>query len=79
VIEDDDQTVAQLSTRKYMMASNGMIEIEAKKKMKERGLDSPDRGDALALCLYLGKIRKHTGKAPTQDMLQGLAQANYWG
>lgn len=79
VIEDDDQTVAQLSTRKYMMASNGKIEIEAKKKMKERGLDSPDRGDALALCLYLGKIRKHTGKAPTQDMLQGLAQANYWG
>ena len=28
--------------------------------MKKRGLDSPDRGDAAALSVYLGKIKKYT-------------------
>lgn len=43
VIEDDEQTIGQLSSRKYTMASNGKLEIEPKKEMKKRGLDSPDR------------------------------------
>ena len=49
VIEDDEQTVGQLSSRKYTMTSNGKLEIESKKEMKKRGLDSPDRADALSL------------------------------
>jgi len=79
VIEDDEETVAQLSSRKYLMASNGKLEIEPKKEMKKRSLDSPDRGDALALSLYLGKIKKHTGSAPGQDFDKGLGKENYWG
>lgn len=51
VIEDDEQTIGQLSSRKYTMASNGKLEIEPKKEMKKRGLDSPDRALALALAL----------------------------
>ena len=42
-------------------------------------LDSPDRADALALALYLGKIKKHTGTAPGVKELQELTKDNYWG
>ena len=77
-IEDDGETVAQLSCRKYRMASNGKLEVEPKQEMKKRSLDSPDRGDALALALYLGKIKKHTGSAPGEDFADGLLKDNYW-
>lgn len=77
-IEDDPETVAQLSTRKYFMASNGKLELESKKEMKKRGLASPDRGDAAALAVYLGKIKKYTGSAPSQDYAKGLGKSSYW-
>lgn len=47
--------------------------------MKKRGLDSPDRADALALALYLGKIKKHTGSAPSVGTMKKLSKDNYWG
>lgn len=75
MLEDDDQTVAQLSTRKYLMASNGKLELESKKDMKKRGLGSPDRADALALSLYLGKIRKYAGSLLGGDNLE---KTSYW-
>ena len=79
VIDDDEQTIGQLSSRKYTMASNGKLEIEPKKEMKKRGLDSPDRADALALALYLQKIKKHTGSAPSVGAMKKLSKDNYWG
>lgn len=78
VIEDDEETIAQLSSRKYMMASNGKLEIEPKKEMKKRGLDSPDRADALTLSCYLGKIKKYTGTAPGEKTSKSLTKENYW-
>ncbi len=75
VMEDDPETAAQVITRKYSIASNGKIEIEPKKEMKKRGLDSPDRADALTLACYTGKIRKHTGSAPPKDSLN---KSSYW-
>lgn len=77
-IEDNPELVAQISSRKYRMASNGKLELETKQDMKKRGLDSPDKGDALSLSLYLGKVKKHTGSAPTDDHVQQLRQENYW-
>lgn len=76
-IEDDDATLAQVSTRKYGMASNGKLELESKNDMKKRGLTSPDRADALALCLYMGKARRHTG-APTDKVIGSLNKSSYW-
>ena len=55
-LEDDNETVAQLSCRKYHMSSRGRITIESKDDMKKRNLDSPDRADALALSLYEPKL-----------------------
>ena len=77
-IEEDQETFAQLSSRKYFLASNGKLEVESKKEMKKRGLDSPDRGDALALSVYLGKIKKYTGSAPNQESSAGLGKSSYW-
>ncbi len=39
-IEEDSETFAQISSRKYFLASNGKLELESKKEMKKRGLDS---------------------------------------
>ena len=77
-IGDEADTFAQLSVRKYFMASNGKLELESKKEMKKRGVASPDRADALALSTYLGKIKKYTGSAPSSDAINGLNKSSYW-
>lgn len=56
-IPDDEELVAQLSVRKYFITSRGKIVLESKKDMKERGIKSPDRGDAVALsCFTRNKV-----------------------
>ena len=46
--------------------------------MKKRGLDSPDRADSMALSCYLGKIKKHTGTAPGEEIISNLGKESYW-
>ncbi len=77
-IEDEADTFAQLSIRKYFMTSSGKLELESKKEMKKRGVRSPDRADAVALSTYLGKIKKYTGSAPSKEALSGLNKSSYW-
>ena len=77
-IEDDADTFAQLSIRKYFMASNGKLELESKKEMKKRGASSPDRADAAALSTYLGKVKKYTGSAPGKEAISRLNKSSYW-
>ncbi len=77
-IEDDPETFAQLSTRKYYMASNGKLELESKKEMKKRGIPSPDRADAAALSVYLGKVNKFTRSIPDKEAINRLNRSSYW-
>lgn len=77
-VSDDSESIAQLTSRKYFMASNGKLELESKKEMKKRGLPSPDRADAMALSTYLGKIKKYTGSAPSSDAINRLNKSSYW-
>ena len=77
-IEDDADTFAQLSVRKYFMASNGKLELESKKEMKKRGVSSPDRADAAALSTYLGKVKRYTGSVPDKGILGRLNKSSYW-
>lgn len=51
-IPNDEELVAQLSVRKYEVTSKGKIALEPKKEMKDRGIKSPDRADALALSCF---------------------------
>jgi hypothetical protein len=43
----DDEMAAQLGNIKYRVNRHGQIEVETKEQMKKRGVDSPDRADAL--------------------------------
>jgi len=56
-LPDDDDTIAQLTTRKYRIMPDGKIKIESKDEMRQRGSVSPDRADALGLCFHSGQIR----------------------
>ena len=47
--EGDEKLIAQLTTRKWSVGSNGRIHLEQKADMKKRGLGSPDRADAFVL------------------------------
>ncbi len=46
----DDRLLGQLAALRYAIDSRGRIRIEGKEEMRKRGLPSPDRADALALC-----------------------------
>ena len=77
-VEEEAETFAQMSVRKYFMASNGKLELESKKEMKRRGVTSPDRADAAALSVYLGKVKKYTGSAPSKEAIDRLNKSSYW-
>ena len=51
-IPNDTVLINQLASIKYAMTSKGQIKIESKDDAKKRGLRSPDRADALAICHY---------------------------
>jgi hypothetical protein len=49
----DKKTASQLRGPKYgTTMAGGRIKVESKKSMRERGLSSPDRGEAWLLCVY---------------------------
>ena len=62
-LQNDNDLVAQLSCRKYRLTSRGKIKLESKEDMKKRGIDSPDRADAVALSCYKKKIFNLSGLA----------------
>lgn len=51
-IPEDDVLERELTNRKYSIESDGKIRLERKEDMKKRGVNSPDRADAIALALY---------------------------
>jgi phage terminase large subunit len=54
-LPEDQELIEQLTSRKYHIEPDGRIKLERKDDMKKRGLHSPDRADALALCMYSGQ------------------------
>lgn len=54
-LENDNELVAQFTCRKYRLTSRGKMLLESKEEMKKRGIDSPDRADAVALSCYQKK------------------------
>jgi hypothetical protein len=55
-LQNDNELVAQFSCRKYKLTSRGKILLESKEEMKKRGIDSPDRADAVSLSCYEKKL-----------------------
>lgn len=57
-LDIDRKTAAQLSGPTYYTNTQGETLIEPKKKVKGRGLKSPDRGEAVLLAVYEPKARR---------------------
>ena len=51
ILPDDEILHSQLTTRRVGTSKTGKLNLESKKEMKARGFSSPDRGDALVMCL----------------------------
>jgi len=51
----DERTIAQLSSIRYELTPRGQIAIESKEKMAKRGVNSPDRAEALMLAFAAGR------------------------
>lgn len=57
ILPNDNDLVAQLSTRKYSMTENSKIRIESKDIVKKAGQPSPDEADCLLLLCLPVKIK----------------------
>lgn len=66
IIPNDNKLMAQLTARKYKIASDGQIQLESKEDMRKRGLSSPDRADALAIA-YTAANWYSESKPPLTD------------
>ena len=62
-IEDDDDLASQLTSVQYSYDSKRRLKLEPKEKMKDRGLHSPDDGDALALTFASAAAANNAGQA----------------
>lgn len=60
----DDRLVTQLTQRKYRMTSKGKLALERKEDMKKRGLDSPDRADAVVLSFVTEPEMMYSNQRP---------------
>lgn len=58
-IPDDEQLCDDLIAPETVIRADGKIQLEAKDKIKKRGLPSPNRADALAIT-FMRNIRKKT-------------------
>ncbi|QWU17381.1 hypothetical protein SAMN04487895_104233 [Paenibacillus sophorae] len=61
----DERLITQLSQRKYRMTSKGRIALERKEDMKKRGLDSPDRADAVILSFVTEPDMQYSNQRPS--------------
>lgn len=50
ILPDDEDLIAQLSSRKYIMTDNSKQRVESKDSIKKNGGHSPDEADCILLC-----------------------------
>lgn len=73
-IDDDPRLECDLIGPGYELAAKVRIKLESKKEMKERGVDSPDDGDALALTFARKVVARVNESRPLPPPHVGL-----WG
>jgi hypothetical protein len=77
--EDDEDLTAQLTCRRTITNSKGKLGVESKDSMRARGIASPDRADALALCVSganIGLDLTFSIERPTWKSLQDMMVAH---
>jgi hypothetical protein len=79
ILPEDEDLTAQLTCRRTITNSKGKLGVESKDSMRARGIASPDRADALALCLSstnIGLDLTFQIERPTWKSLQDLMVAH---
>ena len=79
ILPEDEDLTAQLTCRRTITNSKGKLGVESKDSMRARGIASPDRADALALCLSstnVGLDLTFPIERPTWKSLQDLMVAH---
>ena len=77
-IQDDPDLRNQLANRSYYYNSHGEIMLESKDDMRDRGVGSPDRADALALTFaYPVASRSNAEAVRGQNMGGGAMESEY--
>jgi phage terminase large subunit len=56
------QIIAQLTSRRKLYDSKGREKLESKADLRARGVESPDRADALIGAIVLGRRPKSIGE-----------------
>lgn len=56
----DEECIRQLTDRYLMWDSKGRLRCERKDEMRERGVHSPDRADALVMAWWAGRYMEYT-------------------
>lgn len=62
-LADDDALIAELTTLKYGILSNGKIKVESKEDAKKRGIASPNRADAWLMTFAGGQDKRQFTKS----------------
>jgi hypothetical protein len=77
IIPNDEKLIAQLTSRRKLYDSRGRERLESKADLKSRGVESPDRADALigAVMMRLTADPYAFDQAGQQAMLEALQSA----
>lgn len=71
VLPNDNDLIAQLSSRKYTLNDRNKIVVESKKAMKSRGLPSPDEADCVLLCCLPVKMKQRRKQSSPEGSEKG--------
>jgi phage terminase large subunit len=67
IIPNDEKLIAQLTSRRKLYDSKGREKLESKADLRSRGVESPDRADALIGAIVLGQEFKIDWKEELED------------
>jgi len=77
-IPRDEKLIQEMLAPRYSYTSSGKIKIESKEDMKKRGVNSPDRADAVCLTLARDNVialkggRQHNWNKPIRRNMRGI-------
>lgn len=77
-IPRDEKLIQEMLAPRYSYTSSGKIKIESKEEMKKRGINSPDRADAVCLTLARDNVialkggRQHNWNKPIRRNMRGI-------
>src|SRR5207245_5045513 len=67
IIPNDEKIIAQLTSRRTLYDSTGREKLESKTDLRARGVESPDRADALIGAIVLGAESQIDWREVTED------------